>query len=165
MAQERKYEREELRAILVLGIIGTLLGTKNFTDVSLGFGIHVSFIVNGLLEYWGAYLFLEVMAISSEVIKERVRAYCEIAARLCFLYGLALTFGLTIFVSFYLVIGTISASLLANYAIGVGVVALCAVITLAFREVLGEGQGILSDVIDQIRHKKPDEEDISDGVS
>ncbi len=127
-ATASKLAKEELRAILVLGIIGTLIGARGFLDISLGFGIHVSDFTNWLLVYWSGYLFLMVVGISDDVIKPQLARRCADAAPACFRAGITLTLTLILVIGTALVIGYLKPSLLSgpgNVGIVIAVVLAC----------------------------------------
>jgi len=90
--------REELRALLVLGIIGTLLGVRDVLDIKLGYGITFNSIVSALMMYWGAYVFLMAVGVSGDLLRPKVADTCATVAALCFILGIASMIGMVIFV-------------------------------------------------------------------
>lgn len=89
--------REELRALFVLGIIGTLLGVRDVLDINLGYGITFSFVATLLMIYWGIYVFLMAIGISDDLVRLRVANTCATAAAVCFILGICSMIGMVLF--------------------------------------------------------------------
>lgn len=96
-AEQSALAREELRALLVLGIIGTLLSVRDILNIDLGYGIRLNIVVVYLILYWGAYVFLAVIAISDDWVNLRIANACGTAAALAFLLGVCATSGMALF--------------------------------------------------------------------
>lgn len=97
-AVDSAIAREELRALLVLGIIGTLLGVRDVLNVNLGYGVTLGMITSGLMVFWGAYVFLMAIGVSGDLISESVAEKCEVMAVVCFLVGICVTVGVVGFI-------------------------------------------------------------------
>jgi hypothetical protein len=117
--RDTKLAKEELRALLVLGIIGTLLSTREFLDINLGFGFHVSSLVQGMLSFWAVYLFLTVAGISTDVVRPRVARACAILAPVVFRSGLGLSVAVSLFAGTLLIMNASDPSLLKNLVVDV----------------------------------------------
>jgi hypothetical protein len=103
---EREFDlgREELRALLVLGIIGTLLAVRDVLKGDLAYSITFTDITTLLMAYWGAYLFLMVIGISGDLVRRRVANACAIGAAFFFLLGIGSTIGMFLFTMLALVL-------------------------------------------------------------
>lgn len=97
-----KLAKEELRAILVLGIIGTL-----FTAAQLSpryvlppsyMGFTLKWVTYVLLFYWGTYLFFAVIGISDDWVADVVTHACDSFARFLFLGGIGILSGMVFLV-------------------------------------------------------------------
>lgn len=79
--------QEEVRGLFVLGIIATLLTSREFLDfMVLGYPIRT--ILIGLVVMWGAYAFSMVLAISSDWIGENAAKFAYMNAYVTFLTGI-----------------------------------------------------------------------------
>jgi hypothetical protein len=85
------HAREELRALLVLGIIGTLLGVRDVLNANLGYGITLNLVANFLILYWGAYVFLMAIGISDDWVYPPICKVCAHAAQVFFGLGISVT--------------------------------------------------------------------------
>jgi len=81
--------REEVRAIFVLGVIGSLLAIENAlrgTKLSPNLSLHtLSYLLTG---YWGLYVLLMAIGVSPDLIRVDVSTTCRHFANLYFVYGI-----------------------------------------------------------------------------
>lgn len=90
--------KEEIRAIFVLGIIGTLFTAAQLSPnyVMPPAYMHFTFksITYLLLVYWGTYLFFAVVGISDDWIRERIARACRAFSKFLFLGGISIIIGM-----------------------------------------------------------------------
>jgi hypothetical protein len=96
--RESNHAREELRALLVLGIIGTLLGVRDVLNANLVYGLTINDVANYLILYWGAYVFLMAIGISDDWVYPPISKACERAAQAAFCIGISVTSGMALFI-------------------------------------------------------------------
>jgi hypothetical protein len=87
-------QTEELRGILVLGIIGTLLSIAQLAPKVELLGIPFVELTYWLIAYWGSYLFFAVIGISRDWINESVARVCYEIASMTFVSGIGFIVGL-----------------------------------------------------------------------
>jgi hypothetical protein len=102
--REIDLAREELRALLALGIIGTLLALRDVLDINLGYDVTFGMIASGLMAFWGAYVFLTAIGVSDDFIRLRVADACAAMAAYCFVFGICATGGVVVFIVVVLVL-------------------------------------------------------------
>ena len=115
---------EELRAILVLGIIASLLAARDLLNVKLGAGFSLVDIANALTVYWGGYLFLIVIGISRDVIYRPVAERFTRYGKVFFLVGVAASIGMSVVCAVALLVPTFVAT---AFGLGVSTALGCAV--------------------------------------
>jgi hypothetical protein len=91
-------EREELRGLFVLGIIATLLTSREFLDFPI-LGVPTRTILLSLILSWGAYAFFMVIAISGDWVKEPIVKVCYFLAYNLFVTGISATIAALLFVT------------------------------------------------------------------
>jgi hypothetical protein len=85
-------QREEVRAIFALGVIGTLLTIRDLLSFPI-FGVPIQNILAGLIFGWGTYVFLMALAVSSDWTGEGVAKLCYLLAYCTFVSAVAGIFG------------------------------------------------------------------------
>jgi hypothetical protein len=102
---------EELRALLVLGVIGSLLAARGaLVIIKVGAGFSLGDIANFLIFYWGTYLFLVAIGISNDVIYPPIAGMIKAVAKRFFFVGIPVTIGM----SFVLSCGFLSPSFVST---------------------------------------------------
>lgn len=96
--RESDHTIEELRALLVLGIIGTLLGARDVLNANLVYGLTINDVANWLILYWGAYVFLMAIGISDDWVYPPISKACKRLAQAFFCLGISVTSGLALFI-------------------------------------------------------------------
>jgi hypothetical protein len=94
-------DREELRGIFVLGVIATLLTSREFLDF-LVLGVPIRVILLGIILMWGAYAFFMVVGISGDWVNEPIVKVCYLMAYTLFVTGIGGTIGTFVTVLFAL---------------------------------------------------------------
>jgi hypothetical protein len=112
-----KVSLEELRALLVLGIVGTLFTMAQLSPNHVfAFGITFRWIADTLLISWGGYLFLAVVGISTDCVRKEFALACRDIAKFLFVFGIAL--GLAVAIT--ILAGGMLEPTLTQYGIKVG---------------------------------------------
>ena len=88
MSTKDELQREEVRGILVLGVIASLLGVKDSLGLAVDFShFTYSSVLVILILYWGTYVTMMAVGVSSDLFDERFAARCATLARFMFVGG------------------------------------------------------------------------------
>jgi len=118
MSNELSVDAEELRALLVLGMVATLFTMAQLSPKHVfAFGLSFRWIAYTLLIDWGGYLFLAVVGLSKDCIKETLADLCRDLSKLCFLFGIGLGLGIAITIF----LGAFIEPALTSHGINVGI--------------------------------------------
>lgn len=104
--RESNHTREELRALLVLGIIGTLLGARDVLNANLGYGLTINSVAKYLILWWGIYIFLMAIGISDDWVYPPICKACVRAAEIAFCTGISVTCAMALYTVVALVLAT-----------------------------------------------------------
>jgi hypothetical protein len=86
------YDLEELRAIFVLGVIGSLLTVEHILGAAqITSNISFRTVTLYLIIYWGLYVFLMAIGVSDDIVNPRITHACVKYAIVFFILGIAAT--------------------------------------------------------------------------
>ncbi len=92
MNESQTLQREEVRGVFVLGIIGTLLVLANFfAYVKITPESSLSVVVFYLVSFWGLYVFLTAIGVSEDFVKPEIAETCRWLAKGYFVLGISMT--------------------------------------------------------------------------
>jgi hypothetical protein len=96
-------DREEVRGIFVLGVIGSLIALDSFLHNHMIVGdVSWHTVTIALVFYWGAYVFLMAIGVSGEdIVNARFAAHCKVLAAMGFVFGIGTMFAIPLAMLFY----------------------------------------------------------------
>jgi hypothetical protein len=85
-------EREEVRGIFALGVLGSLLGVWTaLQHFQVSSHISLLTLALGLIIYWGLYVFLMAIGVSNDFINRSFADFCVRVAQAYFVVGISIT--------------------------------------------------------------------------
>lgn len=91
-------EREEVRGLFVLGVIAALLTARGFPDFPLSQVLTFHTAMNGLVMYWGLYVFFMALGVSPDWIDQDIAKGCYDFAKYLFIAGIGVMCGTVVVV-------------------------------------------------------------------
>jgi len=81
--------KDELRVVIVLGIIGVLFSASQlWPEVTFAYNMTLRQVLNLLILYWGGYLILLAIGISDDWVKTSVAKVCYESSIMLFMIGM-----------------------------------------------------------------------------